>query len=350
MGINQFRRDPVTGEWSIIISESKETNVRELFLQNQSRSVGTVKNAKHSCQFCSGHEAETASEIFSVREDGTNKDEDGWSVRVIPNKEPFLQIFGDLNNRGLGLYDVLDGIGAHELVIESPNHGEQIPDMSLQQIEDVLTAYRERILDLKKDTRFRYVLLHKNYGEGTKEVSRHSYTHIIATPITPTRVKMELVNALEHYRYKERCIFCDIINQELADDKRVVLQNDKFLAMTPFASRAPFSVWILPKEHETFFEWNSEPNQLASILQNFLRKIKITLADPNFVMVVHSGPNIGTAKHRDYWETLEKDYHWHIEITPRFRGYTSFETGSGFHVNVLSPERATEILKNEKID
>jgi UDPglucose--hexose-1-phosphate uridylyltransferase len=221
--------------------------------------------------------------------------------------------------------------------------------MDQPQIQDVLSAYRERILDLKRDERFRYVLLHKTYGEGQPEVADHSHSHIIATPITPTRVKYELMSAMEYYQYKERCLFCDIIYQELSDEERVVASNEKFVAISPFAARSPFEVWLLPRSHETFFEWNNEHKALAAILKDVLQRINSVLNTPNYVMVLHSGPNIATGKLRGYWRTLERDYHWHIEITPRFRGFTSFDIGSGFPINAISPEQATRILKDGKL-
>ncbi|RMD87421.1 MAG: galactose-1-phosphate uridylyltransferase [Calditrichaeota bacterium] len=347
MGLNQFRRDPITGRWTIIVW-NKHT-ITDLIENRPSRILSDKEMSETRCTFCEGHENETPSEIFSIRHNDTQKNEPGWTVRVIPEFDPILQIYGDLNNRGIGMYDVLDGIGAHEIVIESPGHGVQIYQMEENQIQDILSAYRERILDLKKDERFRYILLHKNYGEGDGERIHHSYSQIIATPITPTRVKSELMNALEHYQYKERCIFCDVIHQESLDGERVILQNDRFMAFAPFASRAPFEVWILPKNHETFFEWTTELSSLAPILKQVLGKIHRVLRDPHYVMVLHSGPNMNAGKLRGYWKTLEKDYHWHIEITPRFRGYTSFEIGSGFQINTVPPEEAAKILREEKL-
>ncbi|MFQ5822729.1 MAG: DUF4931 domain-containing protein [bacterium] len=348
MSVNQLRRDPITGRWTIIIQENYD--LQQLISNKQPRErTSANKNMSH-CQFCEGYESETPPEIFSIRHNKSPKDEPGWSVRVIPDQHPFLQIYGNLNNRGVGMYDVLDGIGAHELVIETPTHFSRIPDLDVKLIQDVLSVYRERILDLKRDERFRYVLLHKNYGEGSIETVNHLHSHIIATPITPTRVKTELMNAMDYFHYKERCIFCDVINQELTDVERIIIQNDKYLVFAPFASRAPFEVWILPKKHETFFEWNADYSPLASALKDILLKISTTLNDPNYVMVLHSGPNISAGKLRGYWKTLERDYHWHIEITPRFRGYTSFDVGSGFQINLVPPERAAEILRDETIN
>ncbi len=345
MAINQFRRNPVTGQWSVIFQN--EYDIERLAAGLQTRR-GDGEDASQ-CVFCEGREGETTPEIFAVRTNNSDKNEPGWNVRVIPDRQPFLQIYGELNNRGVGMYDVLDGIGAHELVIETPKHNVQIMDLELAAIQDVLYAYRERILDLKRDVRFRYVLLHKHYGEGHEDVLHHSHSHIIATPITPTRVKTELMNALEHFKYKERCLFCDIINQEMADAERVIQQNEHFVALAPFASRSPFEVWIFPRNHETFFEWNSEQRALAAILKDVLQRIKAVLNNPHFIMVLHSGPNMGAGKLRGYWKTLERDYHWHIEITPRLRGFASFDIGSGFHVNVVSPESATCMLKQTEL-
>lgn len=343
MAVNQFRRDPISGRWTIMVQDN--LNVREL-ISNKSPRARTRKISKDShCQYCEGSEAETLPEIYSIRSQNSQKDEPGWRVRVVPEQNPILQIYGDLNNRGVGMYDVLDGIGAHELVLESPTHNVQLSDMEESQLQDILCAYRERILDLKRDNRFRYVLVHKNYGEGDSAFVGHAHSHIIATPITPTRVKTELMNAMDYYEYKERCVYCDVIYQEHTDNERIIMQNDKFIAFAPFSSRAPFEVWILPKQHETFFEWNVEHGPLASVLKVILQKISTLLNDPNFVMVLHSGPNISAGKLRGYWKTLEKDFHWHIEITPRFRGYTSFEMGSGFQINPIPPEYAAEIFR-----
>lgn len=344
MGVNQFRRDPVSGQWSIIVQN--EFDIQEL-IGPEPRSNGSEKK---SCILCGGHESETNPELYAVRENTAEKNKAGWAVRVIPNEQPILQIFGDLNNRGVGMYDVLDGIGAHELVIETPEHNKTLHELSFDQIQNVLSAYRERILDLKKDTRFRYVLLHKNHGDGTGPTAQHAFSHIIATPITPGRVKAELMNAMAHYQYKERCLFCDIIYQETTENKRIILQNDRFVAFAPFASRAPFTAWILPLQHETFFEANTDYAQLAQILREVLVRISTTLNNPNFVMVLHSGPNTNAGQERGYWKTIEKDYHWHIAITPRFRGYASFDVGSGFQINVIPPERAAKILRDGKVD
>jgi UDPglucose--hexose-1-phosphate uridylyltransferase len=342
MSMNQLRRDPITGGWSII-------------LQNDVDLSGLISNRKHreseragrdaACEYCAGHEAETADELYAIRPDGSEQNSPGWRVRVVPYKSPVLQIYGDLNNRGVGMYDVLDGIGAHEIVIETPEHGVVLADLPVEHVADLLFAYSARILDLKGDARFRYVMGHKSYGEDSGPTAGHAYGHIVATPITPVRVKQELINAREYYQYKERCVFCDVVRQELDDQARIVVENTHFVALAPFASRAPFETWILPKEHEPFFELNNQLLSLADVLRGVLGRIRTVLNDPHYILVFHSGPNLKAGKLRGYWKTLERDFHWHIEITPRFREFTSFEVGSGFPINKVPPEKASALLR-----
>jgi UDPglucose--hexose-1-phosphate uridylyltransferase len=295
--------------------------------------------------FCRGRENETLSEIYAVRPSGSPRNEPGWKVRVVPEKFPVLQIHGDLNNRGYGMYDMYDGIGAHELVIESPEHRVRMSDLNEAELNEVLIAYRERVLDLKRDTRFRYVLLHKRVSDDFEPHTQHAVTHVLASPITPQRVREEFMNAQMFFGMKERCLLCDVIRQEGNDAQRIAAENESFIALCPFASRMPFEIWILPKRHETFFEWNNDLPALARIFRTVLTKLNEVLGDSNYVMEVHSGPNLNAGKQRGYWKTVEKDFHWHIEIAPRLRGYASFGSGLGFHVNWVPPELAAEVLR-----
>ncbi len=339
--MNQLRRDPITGIWTIIVQNGKE--LADLKFDPASQSPRPKES--ESCMFCQGRENETPSEIFAVRPSGSVRNEAGWKVRVVPEKYPVLQIHGDLNNRGYGIYDMYDGIGAHELVIESPEHNKGLASMSDAELQDVFTAYRERMLDLKRDTRFRYVLVHKHVSDGFEPHARHAITHVLASPITPQRVREEFMNAQQFFAMKERCLFCDVIRQEVGDAQRLVAENEGFIALCPFAARSPFETWVLPKRHETFFEWNNELPMLASLMRTILSKLHELLGDTNYVMEVHSGPNLTAGKQRGYWKTVEKDFHWHIEIAPRLRGYASYESGLGFHVNWVPPERAAELLR-----
>lgn len=341
MPINQLRRDPITGRWAIILND--DFNLDDLIMNNNKKKFDVRTGV---CPFCEQNEKMTPPEIMALRSDSLGPNAPGWRVRVIPDRNPVLQIHGDLNNRGLGLYDVLDGIGAHEIVIETPRHYESFVDLSEDQITAILQTYQERIFDLKKDERLRYIVVHKNTGEAIGETADHSYSFVIGSPVTPKRVKDELVHSLAHYNYKERCVFCDIIKQELMMKERLILEDGVFFAYAPFASRRPFEMWVGPQKHETFFEQNSDIRILARILKALFTKLFKLLNNPDYIMVIHSGPNVRAGRRRGYWQTLEKDYHWHIEITPRLHSDTSLEVSSGFPVNSVPPEKATELLRN----
>lgn len=336
---NELRHDPITGDWTIVSGDS--SYFESLIERGLTESSAPVSE---SCELCGGHEKETPPEIHAVAPDDREPDREGWQVRVVPNKSPVLQIHGELNNRGIGIYDVLDGIGAHEIVIETPEHGVALENLPESHIVSVFSAYQERFRDLKNDARFRNILLHKLHDPSKSKVSGHSFSHIIATPVTPMRVKLELSGCLQHFQYKERCLFCDIIHQEFADGLRVVAENEAFVALSPFAARSPFELMILPRKHETFFEWNTSMHLLASITRDLLLRLRKLVGDLHYVMVIHSGPNMAAGKQRGYWKTLERDYHWHLDILPIFKKIKMFEGGTGFPVNNLSPERATELL------
>ena len=339
MPVNQLRRDPITGRWAIILND--EFDLNDLIIQSPK-----LKNKSQTCPFCENNENMTPPEIMALRNPGSPPNGPGWRVRVIPDRNPVLQIYGDINNRGVGLYDVLDGIGAHEIVIETPTHNQSVVDLSEDQIQEVLCTYKERILDLKKDERLRYIVVHKNTGEAIGETAHHCYSFVIGSPVTPKRVKDELVNSREYFQFKERCLFCDIIRQEATMKERLVLEDGLFFAYTPFASRRPFELWIGPQKHETFFEQNTEMKMLSKMLKALFTKLFKLLKNPDYILAIHSGPNLQAGKRRGYWQTLERDFHWHIEITPRLATDTSLEVGSGFPVNPVPPERAAELLRN----
>ena len=339
--MNELRRDPVSGRWSIIIHDELQT---DKLLVNVRKRRTSGKQHEPTCPFCKGNEHLTPEPIHVEQANGNPVD---WQVRVIPDKYPVLRVEGDLNNRGHGMYDLLNGIGAHEIIIETPQHGTHPADFSDDHLARVFAVYQNRIRDLKADLRFRYVMVYKNYGEATGPAVGHSYSYVIATPVTPPRVKQELINAAEHYRLKERCLFCDILHQELSEQTRVVSESEHFLAYLPFASRSPLETWIMPKQHETFFERSDKIPELASLFKRTVRGIQKILRDPNYVMVIHSGPNTSFGHRRGYWKTLEQDYHWHIEIIPQLRGFTSFELVSGIRANFLPPEKGAALLREQ---
>ena len=326
----ELRKDPVIGRWVIISTERGKRPTD--FARDP------APRRPSFCPFCPGHEDKTPPEVLAYRPAGSRRDGPGWTVRVVPNKFPALQIEGDMDRRAEGLYDKMNGIGAHEVVIETPEHELALADLSAADLEQVLRAYRERMNDLKRDHRFRYLMLFKNHGEAAGATLEHSHSQLIATPIVPKRVQEELDGAFRHFQLKERCIFCDMIAQERGDRRRIVSENDEFLAFAPFASRFAFETWLLPKRHESHFEAGDPGRlgQLAEILRATLTRVGKALNHPPYNFILHTSPC--------NQEGLDH-YHWHFEIMPKLTKTAGFEWGTGFHINPTTPEEAAEYLR-----
>jgi UDPglucose--hexose-1-phosphate uridylyltransferase len=338
----ELRKDPIIGRWVIIATErAKRPDQFSALPQGP---------AEGECPFCQGNEKHTPPEIFAIRNSSSEKDTPGWQARVIPSIKPMLKIEGGLGRRGRGIYDIMNGIGAHEIVVETPEHINNIADLPLEQINNVIGVYIRRIIDLGKDKRFKYVLVFKNHGwaAGGGRI-KHSRGQLVATPATPKRVKEELVGAKHYFDYHERCVFCDLIRQELESKDRLILDIDGFIAIAPFASRFPFEVWILPKKHSCDFVSleDGQRKDLAKLLKIILQKLKVGLNDPPFNYIIHTAPfrrPKGT-----HWRTITEDYHWHIEIMPRLTRVAGFEWGTGFYICPLPPESAAKFLREVEV-
>ncbi len=328
----ELRKDPILGRW-VIISVERGKRPTDYGSQVSKRKGGF-------CSFCIGNEYTTPKEIIAFRPDGSKPNTTGWTLRVVPNKFPALQIEGDLDKIGDGIYDKMNGIGAHEVIIETPSHDLTLSSMSLKAVEDVIWAYYYRIEDLKNDPRFRYVLVFKNEGEAAGASLEHSHSQLIALPVIPREVKAELDGARHYYDYKERCIFCDMIRQEIESKIRVISEEDNFIAISPFAPRAPFETWILPKKHSSAINPKDNFPELSVILQRTLRQLDKTLDTPPYNMMLHTSP---------FGDEDNEYFHWHMEIMPKLTKIAGFEWGSGFYINPTPPEEATKFMKGAKI-
>jgi UDPglucose--hexose-1-phosphate uridylyltransferase len=292
-----------------------------------------------ACPFCEGNEDQTPTEIIAYRERGSRPNGPGWRVRVIPNKFPALKIEGSLDKRGEGIYDKMAGVGAHEVIVESPQHHLSMAALSEENIREILWVYRDRLVDLKKDNRLLHGLLFKNVGPAAGASLEHTHSQLIVTPTVPISVWEEMTGALEFYNYRGRCIFCDIIQQELATESRIVLDSPHFTAFCPYASRFPFETWIVPKGHSSHYE-NIPKNALDDLggtLRQVLSKLEKALDSPPYNYIIHTAPF-------DHQELPH--YHWHIEIIPRLTKVAGFEWGSGFYINPMPPEDAAGFLRS----
>ncbi len=331
----ELRKDPILGRWVIISTERG----------GRPSSYGTVgaRIAAKLCPFCAGKEDNTPPEILSYRDDDSEPNKPGWSLRVFPNKYPALVVEGSLDRQPHGLYDMMHGIGAHEVIVETPEHGRDMDQMEISELRDILWAYRERMVDLERDRRFKYILIFKNHGEAAGASLEHAHSQLIATPIIPKKVLEEIEGSRKYYEFKERCVYCDIIRQELSDQERVVRDYDSFLSIQPFAPRFPFETWILPKTHQSSYLEMSDHDYtlLAECVRDTLRRLKIALNDPPFNFVLHTRPI--QKEHHEY-------YHWHIELIPKLTRVAGFEWGSGFYINPTPPEEAAEFLRGIDVE
>jgi UDPglucose--hexose-1-phosphate uridylyltransferase len=237
---------------------------------------------REHCPFCPGREHLTPHEVLAYRNGGVPNGP-GWDLRVVPNKFPALRVEGTLEREGEGMFDRMTGIGAHEVIIETTDHDKSLASMSEPEIERVLWAFRDRVLDLKNDIRFRYILLFKNHGAAAGATLEHGHSQLIALPIVPDFVREELEGAKRHYAARERCVFCDIVRQEMVVGRRVIHEAADMLAIAPYAPRYPFETWILPKQHASHFE-ESE----AGLLQDMAWVLRSTMAHASSTSVAAS--------------------------------------------------------------
>jgi len=343
--LSEFRWDPLKATW-VITANHRAREPRDFFLDRQ-------KMQTSACPFCPGHEGKTPTEVFALRPLGQPANGPGWQVRVVPNKFPLLRIEGELNRHADGHYEVMQGIGAHEVVIETPDHERAMADFSVAEITLVLQAYRTRLLDLRRDTRFRYLQIFKNHGFEAGAPLPHAHSQIMAVPITPPTTKVELNLCRDYFRTNDRCLICDLIAQDLTDGRRVVYDDGRFLVVTPYASCFPFELRLFPQRHAHDFALQDDADleSCANALRNVLRRLRNLLRDPPFNFILHTAPPMQPRPgHPDYWTSLPGDYHWHIELVPRLSRIAGFEWGSGFFINLMPPEDAARFLRGTDPD
>ena len=331
----ELRKDPIVGRWVIIAPDRAK---RPIAVKNEASASGSA-----FCPFCAGSEEHTPYEILAYRDRTSKANDNSWRVRVVPNKFPALQIEGELHKRGEGIYDKMNGIGAHEVIIECPFHEVSMANLSEARIREILWVYHDRLVDLKKDQRLVYGMIFKNVGLVAGASLEHSHSQLIVTPIVPVNVWEEMNGSLEFFDYRGRCIYCDMIYQEIAAEKRIVVDTPSFICFAPFASRFPFETWIVPKNHNSHYEniQKSELDELGTVLKTILMKLEIGLDKPSYNYIIHTSP---------FDTQALPHYHWHMEIIPRMTRVAGFEWGTGFYINPVPPEQAASYLREVEVD
>lgn len=335
-----LRYDPTTNDW-VIFAPSRARRPHE-FRGAFPRSI--AESSSKTCPFCPGQEHLTPAEIFRVPAWGTPKPAD-WRVRVIPNMFPALRIEEELDGGtdGSPIFRHRGGCGAHEVLIESPDHDIDLAEQPIEQIEALLHTMQQRHNDLLRDPRFQMIVLFKNHGEGAGTSLRHPHCQLIATPVVPRLMRTKLGIAEDYFDLTGRCLYCVLRQDELAAAQRVLVQNSEYVAFLPYASHVPFETWILPQTHHASFGHveSAKLRPLAEILKSVLQKLSDGLGNPDYNLTINTVPR----------GDEDKSYFlWHIEILPRLTTPAGFELGSGMSINTVLPEEAAAYLRSVEAD
>jgi len=334
--VSELRKDPINRRWVII---STERAARPTDFTHETVPVDDGE----TCPFCAGREAQTPPEIYALRRPGTAPNTPGWRVRVVSNKFPALRIEGDTTRTSVGIFTRMDGVGAHEVIVETPEHHAHLGLLPVDHVADVLRACLHRYRDLRNDQRFQYALLFRNHGRTAGASLSHPHSQLIALPVVPKRVREELEAAERFFGRRGRCIYCAMLEQEYRARERIVWENPHFVVLEPYASRFPFETWILPRVHQAGFGelLPALEGPLAEALRETLSRLHTCLGNPPYNFIIHTEP---------YRDGLAHAYHWHIEVIPRLTQVAGFEWGSGFYINTVEPERAARYLREVTAD
>ena len=338
----ELRRGATNHRW-VIVAPERARRPSDF----EQKGKGSAEQAPDNCPFCAGNEDQTPPEVFRVPND------DLWHVRVIPNKFPALESYEALGREPVdGVYDRMHGVGAHEVVIESPDHNKTIPDLPEEQVVRLVEAYIQRLKTLMENPWLRYVLLFKNHGKEAGASLHHPHSQIIATPIVPQEVRNSLNIAKAYYDRKERCLFCDIMLTELKSGERIVDDQDGFVTWAPYDARFPFELVIYPKAHSHDFTTMDETQRhgLARALIRTTQRLRNLLGDVPYNFILKTAPNpVVRPGKPGYWTTLQYDYHWRIAVLPRLTRVAGFEWGTGFYINPMPPEQAAQYLRETSL-
>jgi UDPglucose--hexose-1-phosphate uridylyltransferase len=327
----ELRKDPITRSWVITGDDVVESEMRD-----------------EGCRFCgnSGQPAQVISNLSGVAGSA-------WSARSVVHPHALYHIEGEAARRGDGLYDRMGSVGAHEVLVENPRHDGHFWNASDIEVEQFLRLAAQRIQDLKRDSRFKYISIFKNHGEAAGQEFEHPTSQLTATTFVPRRVLYELRAGRDYYETKERCVFCDILAQEEQQTLRIVESRGDYVAFCPYAPRVPYETWIMPRSHESSFERTGASRvgtltDLAALLRRTIQRIR-TVAEA-FHLALHTSPN---SQHPSatlgYWKTLDDDYHWHIEILPIIQAKARSYTFKEIYYSPVTSETAVKRLREAKI-
>ena len=332
----EFRKDIVTREWVILAKERAKKPSD--FAKTPEPGV-EQKNAV--CPFCPDNEQMTPEEVLAYRTNGGAPNSPGWHLRVTPNKFPALLPGGEAQREDYYIFDTMNGVGIHEVVIETADHNKSIDMLEVEHVEEVVWAYRERYEAIMRNPQIKYIIIFRNHGKIAGSSLTHPHSQIVAMPVIPQKVWGKLQGVQQYYEYREKCVYCDILQTELRIKERIIAENSSFLAICPYASRSPFQMMILPKNHNaTFAGCNRyEMKDLARILKDVLMRLSVALGNPPYNYTLLNSPS----------DRSDNMFHWHIDIFPRLSTPAGFEIGTGMYINTTMPEMAAEYLRQVEL-
>jgi len=338
--MSEFRRDVLTGQWTII-AEERQARPKDLRMKSDELSDGSI------CRFCPGHEKETTPEVRAVRLTSPLPDSPGWSIRVIPNKFPILQssfshgVLVQHEKNTLGRFDeALAGNGIHELVISAAEHWKDASTYTVDHWDLLLAVCQQRIHELLHVKGIKHVILFENRGAMAGASQSHPHLQLLASPLVPNNIIAKLCNARVHYTKTTRCLFCDLLKREEREGTRMVMTEDSYCSLAPYASRVPYELLILPRAHRKSFTEipQGERRRLGAHLKDLFQRLHRILGKFSYNWVLHTSPVLKESHD-------ESMYHWHVEIIPRFSQLAGYEWGAGMFVNSKSPELAADELR-----
>ena len=325
--MSTLRQDPTTKEWVIL---APQRALRPGAAERLAREPLGPRDP--ACPFCRGNEHLTPPEILRI------PDSDTWDIRVVPNLYPALEGQGPPERSGEPGTREMQGVGHHEVVVESPRHDGRMDEMPVEAIAPVITTWRERYRALKADPAIREVIVFKNFGPGAGTSLLHPHSQILATPVFPPESLRRYEVATRYYDDTGRCVYADLLDREQRAGTRVVAESEEFVAVAPFAARMPFETWIAPTAHESGFERLDDGRVpgLASMLRGVLGALRRAAGDPDFNLVLYSAPAHEEAK---------PFFQWHFRLLPRVSTAAGFELATGMAINSLPPEEGASRLR-----
>ena len=330
--MSELRQDPTTKEWVILAPERGKRPQ-----QKPHKKEDEIPGWDSSCPFCPGNEINTPDDVFRIP---TSNETSAWEVRVVPNRFAALKPEGDSTPiEDTRFFRKRPGFGFHEVIIETQSHNTPMALMTYEQVEKVLIAYQERYNSLKKNRQLKFITIFKNHGWASGTSLIHPHSQLVATPIAATYYHRKLDVATDYCHDIGRCLYCDLIAEELARGDRIVAETGQFIVLQPYASRVPYETWILPKAHCASFGLFPAAHlpELAKVLKDSLFCLYQGLHNPAFNYA------IDTSTTEDEHSPC---YHWHIRILPRITTIAGFEIGSGIYINPALPEETSIYLRD----